>query len=179
MLLRTWRAVTIVLAALMLSLTSAHVLELPQKLAYDAEMYAAVNGSLYRSFASVGAFYTLASIGMALGLVVLVRGRGPTYRFTLAGAVCLLVAFGIWLTVVAPVNWEIARTDPGSVTAAWSRLRQRWELGHVAGFIATLAAFSLLVLSVIVETPRRPFVCVSRARPRQAAPRRFGSLGRG
>jgi hypothetical protein len=142
------------------------VLELPQKLAYDAEMYAAVNGSLYRYFAPVGAFYSLASIGMALGLAVLVRGRGPAFRWTLAGAVCLLVAFGIWLIAVAPVNREIARTDPAAVAAAWSHLRLRWELGHVAGFVATLVAFGLLVVSVIVETPRRPFVCISGARPR-------------
>lgn len=34
--LRTWRFITIMLAALALTLTSAHVLELPQKMQYDA-----------------------------------------------------------------------------------------------------------------------------------------------
>jgi len=164
MLVRIWRVVTLVLTALMLTLTSAHVLELPQKLAYDAPMYAAVNGTLYRSFASVGAFYTLGALAMALGLVFLVRRRGATFRWTVAGAACLLLAFVTWLVVVAPVNWEIGRMAPEAVPGAWIRLRQRWELGHVAGFIATLAAFSLLVLSVVVETPRRPFVSVSRVR---------------
>ena len=44
-------------AALSLTMTSAHVLELPQKMQYDAHMYAAVNTTLYRYFAIVGGFY--------------------------------------------------------------------------------------------------------------------------
>ena len=44
--LRTWRFITLLLAALALTLESAHLLELPQKLQYDAQMYAAVNGTL-------------------------------------------------------------------------------------------------------------------------------------
>ena len=46
-----WRFITIVLSALALTMTSAHVLELPQKMTYTAEMYAAVNTTLYRYFA--------------------------------------------------------------------------------------------------------------------------------
>jgi hypothetical protein len=54
---------------------SAHVLELPQKLRYDAAMYSAVNTTLYRWFAIVGAVYQLGSIVLAAVLTVLVRGR--------------------------------------------------------------------------------------------------------
>jgi len=51
MFLKIWRCITIVLAALALTMESAHVLELPQKIQYDAQMYAAVNTTLYRYFA--------------------------------------------------------------------------------------------------------------------------------
>jgi hypothetical protein len=57
MFLRAWRFLALVLAALALTMTSAHVLELPQKMRYDAELYAAVNTTLYRHFATVGAVY--------------------------------------------------------------------------------------------------------------------------
>jgi len=75
----------------------------------------------------------------------------------LAGALCLLLAFGTWLTVVAPVNGEVSealQAAPASVPAVWMRLRTRWEYGHVAGFIVQCVGLSALILSVLVETPK-------------------------
>jgi hypothetical protein len=156
MLLRVWRFLTLVLSALALTMTSAHVLELPQKMGYGAELYAAVNTTLYRQFAIVGGVYTVGSIVAAAVLVVLVRRRPLAFAWTLAGAACLLLAFGSWLTLVEPVNREIAdamRVSPASVPALWMRLRARWEYGHAAGFVIQLAGFCALLASVLVETP--------------------------
>ena len=69
MLVSAFRFITILLAALALTMESAHVLELPQKMQYDAHMYAAVNTTLYRYFAIVGGVYQLGSIG-----------AGPSWR---------------------------------------------------------------------------------------------------
>jgi hypothetical protein len=156
--LRVWRSITLLLAALSLTMESAHVLELPQKLLYDPAMYAAVNGSLYRYFAIVGGFYQVGSIVAAAILVVLVRRRRPSFQWTLAGAVCLLSAFGIWLAVVQPVNAEVAgalRSAPDSVPDLWMRLRARWEYGHAAGFVVQLLGLAALIVSVVIETPVR------------------------
>lgn len=156
MLLRAWRFVTLLLTALTLTLTSAHVLELPQKMAYDADLYSAVNTTLYRHFATVGAVYTVGSIVAALVLVYLVRRRRAALAWTVAGTICLLLAFGSWLVLVVPVNREIAealRTAPDSVPALWMRLRTRWEYGHAVGFVVELAGFCALLASVLVETP--------------------------
>lgn len=156
MLLKTWRFLTLLLAALALTAESAHVLELPQKMAFDAAMYAAVNGSLYRWFAIVGGAWQLGSILAAALLVFLVRGRRPSFRWTVIGAVCLALAFGVWLSVVAPVNAEIEKTlqaAPASVPARWMQLRGRWEYGHVAGFVVQLLGLSALLVSVLVEVP--------------------------
>ncbi|HEY7141989.1 MAG TPA: hypothetical protein VIE44_17980 [Methylomirabilota bacterium] len=155
MLLKVWRFLTLLLAALALTMTSAHVLELPVKMRYDTQFYTAVNGSLYRYFALVGAVYTLGSIITALVLVFLVRSRRPAFRWTLAGATCLLLAFGSWLVLVLPVNLEIAevlRRVPGSAPAVWARLRPRWEYGHAAGFVLQLSGFSALAVAIISET---------------------------
>ena len=159
MLLWGWRFSTLLLAALALTMESAHVLELPQKMGYEAQLYSAVNTSLYRYFAIVGGAYQVSSIVAAVVLVFLVRQRRAAFRWTLAGALCLLLAFGIWLAVVAPVNSEVAgawRSTPESVPALWMQLRHRWEYGHAAGFVVQLVGFSALVLSVLLETPKDP-----------------------
>jgi hypothetical protein len=159
MFLKTWRGITIVLAALALTMESAHVLELPQKMHYDAQMYTAVNMTLYRYFAIVGGAYQVGSIVVAAVLAFLVRRRRPSFGWTLTGACYLLLAFGIWLAVVAPVNSQVAavwRSAPESVPAVWMQLRNRWEYGHAAGFIVQLVGLCALVLSVLVETPQSP-----------------------
>ena len=157
MVLRWWRFLTLVLAALALTMESAHVLELPQKLQYDAQMYSAVNTTLYRYFAIVGGVYQVGSIVVAAVLTVLVRKRRPSFGWTLAGTLSLMLAFGIWLTVVAPVNSEVAealRLMPETVPAVWLRLREQWEYGHAAGFVVQLVGYCALVISVLVETPK-------------------------
>jgi len=158
MLLKIWRCMTIVLVALALTMESAHVLELPQKMQYDAEMYSAVNTTLYRYFAWVGGFYQVGSIVATAALAFLVRARMPSFAWTVVGAVSLVLAFGIWLTVVAPVNGAIAETlqlAPESVPSMWMALRYRWEYGHVAGFVVQLVGLSAIVLSVVIETPEQ------------------------
>ena len=68
-----WRFVTLVLAALALTMTSAHVLEMPQKMSYSAELYAAVNTTLYRYFAIVGGSYQIGGIISAWILTALLK----------------------------------------------------------------------------------------------------------
>jgi len=155
--LRVWRFITLLLTALALTMESAHVLELPQKMQYDAQMYTAVNTTLYRYFAIIGGVYQVGSIVAAAVLAFLVRRHRPAFAWTVAGAACLLLAFGIWLVLVSPVNSEVAealRSAPASVPSLWMRLRDRWEYGHAAGFVVQLVGLAALVISVLVETPR-------------------------
>jgi hypothetical protein len=151
------RFFVVLLAALALTMESAHVLELPQKAAYGARMYAAVNTTLYRYFAIVGGSYQVTSIVLAGALVMLLRRRGSTVRWTAAGFGFGLAAFVVWLVVVQPVNADVGETlrqgaDPA---AAWSRtLRQRWEFGHVAGFVLQVCGLSALIVSLLIDEER-------------------------
>jgi membrane associated rhomboid family serine protease len=156
MLLDTFRFIALVLAALALTMESAHVLELPQKLQYSAEMYAAVNSTLYRYFAIVGSAYQIGAVLAAGLLAFFLRRHRRVYRWTLAGAVLLLLAFVTWCSVVAPVNSEIEQAtlmDPDSVAQLWMGLRNRWEYGHAAGFVLQLAGFCALVISLLIDRP--------------------------
>jgi formate hydrogenlyase subunit 4 len=157
MALRICRFITLLLAALSLTMESAHVLELPQKMQYDARMYASVNATLYLYFAIIGGFWQVSSIVMAAILVYLVRKRHPAFTLTLVGALCLLAAFAVWLIVVEPVNSQIGQAmqaSPGTVPELWMQLRARWEYGHAIGFVLQLIGYCALLLSVVAETPR-------------------------
>jgi hypothetical protein len=137
-------------------MTSAHLLEMPQKMQYGAAMYSAVNTTLYRYFAIVGGAYTMLGILCAAVLAFLTRHRSPAFRWTVAGLVGLALAFVSWLLLVQPVNNRIAAAvaaSPGSVAALWQTLRDRWEFGHATGFMLQLLGFSALLVSVLIETP--------------------------
>lgn len=152
--LQTCRFITLVLAALGLAPGVAHVLELPPKMHYDAELYAAVTSTLYRLFGSVGAAFQIGAILMAAVLTFLVRGR-PAFRRTFFGTLGLVLSLVLWTALVAPVNaqWlEVIQSAPAAVPAAYLRLRPRWEYGHVAACAAWFTGFSLLILSVLTET---------------------------
>jgi hypothetical protein len=160
MVLKLWRVVTLLLAALSLTAESAHVLEMPQKLAYDAKMYTAVNATLYKYFAIVGGSWQVSAIIAAGLLAVATRGRRPAYGWTVTGAGLLLAAFMVWAAAVAPVNGTIADAigqQPASVPGLWMDLRNRWEYGHAAGFALQLLGLSALVISVVLETPRHAY----------------------
>lgn len=151
-----WRFLTLLLSALGLTLGAAHALELPPRMAYDAQLYAAVTSTLYQLFGSVGAVVQVGSLLAAAILTAMVR-RLPAFRLTLLGTLGLALSLVLWALLVAPVNAEwlqVMQTAPQAVPEAYVRLRPRWEYGHLAAFAAWLAGYSLLLLSVLTA-PRR------------------------
>src|SRR3982750_1696421 len=148
---RGLRFVVLLLAALTLSMETAHVLELPQKMRYSAELYTAVNSTMYRYFALVGGPLTVLTLLSGGALVALLRGD-PTYRWTLVGVALYFIAFGVWLAAVNPVNSTVADAaakDPASLPALWARLQARWEYGHATGFVLEFFGFASLLWSVL------------------------------
>jgi hypothetical protein len=151
-----WRFLTLLLAALGLTLGAAHALELPPKMGYDPRLYAAVTSTLYQLFGSVGAVVQVGSILAAAILTILIRRR-PAFRLTLLGTLGLVLSLVLWAILVAPVNAEwlqVMQTAPEAVPEAYARLRPRWEYGHLAAFAAWLAGYTLLLLSVLMDPQR-------------------------
>jgi hypothetical protein len=151
--------VTILLAALSLTMESAHVLEMPPNMQMDLTFYTAVNGTLYRYFAIVGGVYQVGSVLASALLAWRLRRCGAArFRWTLAGALLLAAAFVVWGLVVAPVNQIVAAANdraPATLPAVWSELRPRWEWGHAAGFAIQLAGFSALVAGLLAPVSKR------------------------
>jgi hypothetical protein len=152
----TLRFPTLLLAALGLAPGAAHVLELPIKMQYPPDLYASVTSTLYALFGSVGAVIQVAAVLFAFLNAYLVRGTA-TFRMALSGALGLGLSLVLWGALVAPVNsaWADAlNTTPQSVASIYAQLRPRWEYGHVAAFVAWLAGYCLLQLSVLRDARR-------------------------
>jgi hypothetical protein len=160
MAIRRLQFIALLLAALTLTMESAHVLELPQKMQYTPELYSAVNSTMYRYFALIGGPLTVLTLLSGAALVVVLRHE-PGFRWTLAGVASYFLAFAVWLAVVQPVNSTVAKAfaeDPGSLPQVWTTLRARWEYGHLAGFVLELFGLASLLWSVLADR------AVSRAR---------------
>lgn len=153
--LTIWRFVTLLMVGLGMAMGAAHVLELPQKMQFSPELYAAVNSKLYRYFGIAGAVLTVGGIASSAILMWMVRGR-PSFPLTTAGTLCLALSLVLWLALVAPVNNHIAellRLSPSTVPDVWMRLRDRWEYGHVLVFLSWLLGYCFLQLSILREVP--------------------------
>jgi hypothetical protein len=156
MLLKLWRLMTLVLAALTLGLSFAHALERPAKMGYDPALYITLQRTLYSEWRPphIGGDVEPAAIGAMILLLFGVRRRHPAFLLTLLATVALLIAFPVvffWL--VEPVNRVFRVAEPFSPPANWLVLRERWEMGHTIRFVLQLVAFSALSASVVAETP--------------------------
>jgi len=155
--IRTWRFITLMLASFSLSLSMTHLLELPQRMRFDQQLWVKVTvfENLYRLFGSVGAVFEITAILTAIGLAFLVRKRGSTFYWTLGGAILLVLAFVSWIMFVAPMNAEFAKWLTTPIPADWTRYRDQWEYAHAVNAFVKIMGLSLLLISVLVETPKK------------------------
>lgn len=154
MLIRSWRFVTILLVALLLGLSFAHVLELPAKMQYDAALYITLQKTLYVAWGppNVGGILEPAAILATVSLAFILRHKRPAFWLTLGAGVALLLAFPvIFFVFVAPANEAFLSATTASVPANWMELRTNWETGHAIRFVLQLVALGLLTLSVLFE----------------------------
>lgn len=154
---RIVRFASLLLSAFALATTAAHVLELAPKMGLDLELYARVNGSLYRTFAIVGGAAIVAAIASSAAAAFLLRRRGGApFRWAAAGAALIAAAFVSWIALVAPVNARVAAAAPAERPALWRDARPRWEYGHAVGFALHLLGFAALAWSALSDAARAP-----------------------
>jgi hypothetical protein len=164
MFLRTWRFITIILAALTMAMGFCHTLELSAKMNYDASLWTTIQQSLYWGFGHIGGYIEAATVFVATPILTfLVRQRRPAFGWTLAGTVFLLLAFVVFLLFTEPMNREIFQWTPQSVPADWIRVRNQWEYSHATRFVLQLIGLGALLISVLVETSTEHFHSRDRA----------------
>ncbi len=153
---------TVFLAAIALSLSLAHALELPGKLRLDKSAYLAVQQIYYPGFTLGGVGEGL-SMPAALALLVVTPAGTTRFWWTLAGFVALVAMHAAYWILTHPVNkFWLRDTELGgagarfftigsrgpSGAASWLALRDRWEYSHVVR--AALAAAGLVALTVSI-----------------------------
>ncbi|NDJ17942.1 DUF1772 domain-containing protein [Myxacorys almedinensis] len=158
--IQTWRFITLLITSLSLSPSMAHLLELPQRMKFDQQLWVRVTvfENVYRFFGSVGAMFEIGAILAAIVLTTLVRKHHSVFYWTLAGTLFLVLALVSWILFVAPMNAEFAQWLTNPVPANWTRYRNQWEYAHAINAVIKLLGLSLLVISVLIEIPRKKTV---------------------
>jgi hypothetical protein len=142
------------LTALGLAPGASHLMQLPVKMGYTAEMYTAVTSTLYSWYGLVGGVIQVAAF-VSVAVLAFRAWRLPGGGLAAASAAALLASLLLWGFVVGPVNaaWMgAANLSPEQFAVVHDGMRARWEYGHVAAFIAWFTGWFGLVATVT----RRP-----------------------
>jgi hypothetical protein len=141
-----WSLPSVIVAALSLGPSFAHVLEaVPRLTVWPPELWrdATVFNAQFEYFAIVGAPLDVGVVIILAILTYLASGERRTFRLVLAAALLYAAALATWLLWVAPVNAVLATWEPGPIASDFATVRDRWETGHMAvaafkfiGFIA-------------------------------------------
>jgi hypothetical protein len=149
-----FRTVVMLLSGLTMGLTFAHVLELPQRLEYDAELWFALTrpNALYRYFGVVGGPIEVAAVLGTIMLAAVLRHHRPSNRLAAVAALFHSTALATWIAVVAPANGAIGEWGDRGIPPDWETWRLRWESGHALSFVLLTVGFCVLVVTLLRES---------------------------
>jgi hypothetical protein len=141
------------LSGLTMGLTFAHVLELPQRLRYDAELWFALTrpNALYRYFGVVGGPIEVAAVLGTIMLAVVLRHQRSSNHLAAAAAVFHSAALAAWVTIVAPANAAMGEWGSRGIPPDWQTWQIRWESGHALSFGLLSVGFCVLVVAMLRE----------------------------
>ena len=150
MISRAHQITALTLTALGLAPGASHLLQLPVKMGYTAEVYTVVTSTLYSWYGLVAGAIQVAAL-ISVAMLAWQARRLPGGGLAAASAGALLASLLLWGFVVGPVNatWAGASNlSPEQFSVAHDALRARWEYGHVAAFIAWFVGWVGLVTSL-------------------------------
>lgn len=151
MAVRTVQFLAIVIAALALVPSGAHLAALPSKIVLPQADYFTVQG-IYRGWALLGLLWPAAIIANT-SLAILVRAQAAPFRLAVLGALCFVLALAVFFIWTQPANQ--ATRNWTAVPETWDTLRRQWEYSHAANTVIVFAALCLTVLSVLSWRPGR------------------------
>jgi hypothetical protein len=161
--LQALQVAALLLAAVAVTASLAHALELPGKMRLSKDAYLAVQQIYYPGFTMAG-FGEVAAIPVTL-VLALMTPRGAAFWLTLGAFLALSCGHALYWLVTHPVNnfWledfalsgasrsffafgarEIDRSD-------WTALRDRWEYSHVARSVCMVLGLALLAMAATIR----------------------------
>ena len=154
--LKAWRAITIVLTALLVSLCFAELWDVRARLEMQAANWLyAMNTRGFVLDASAGPLLQIAAVGAAFVLLGMVRDDARSFWWSLATAATLLVAFVVWWALLYPVEMRLSNITPTSLPANWESLRLRWEVAQGVRAALAITALCMLTISTLMARPSK------------------------
>jgi hypothetical protein len=149
MAVKTLLFASIVLVALSMGPTWAHLLEMPAKLTLSRSDYFVVQ-QIYRGWAWSGVFI-FSALASTSALAVLSRGEGMLGRAAAASAACIVSALVVFFAYTFPANQATANWT--LIPDHWTTLRRQWEYAHAAEALLYFAALLLLAGGASLQRP--------------------------
>ena len=156
----SWQAllatVAVVVAALSLGPSFAHVLEAPPRLfLWSPELWreATVFNGQFAFFATVGAPLDIMAVLLPAILTYVARKDPTLFRCALATLLFYAAALAAWSLIVAPVNAVLATWQPGPIPADFDAVRRRWETGHMVVAGLKFTGLVLLTWGIVTNRP--------------------------
>jgi hypothetical protein len=145
MALRLIQFLAIILTALALVPSGAHLAALPNKMAMEQADYFAAQ-QIYNGWALFG-IILLGALAANLAHGIVLRKLGQSFGYALASLLFIaasLVIFFVWTfpTNQATNNWTV-------VPENWNELRSQWEYSHAANAVVTFAALVCVAIAVL------------------------------
>ena len=140
--LRVIWTISLIFTVLAFGASSAHLLELYNKLKLSKADYLTVQ-QIYRGWAFLGIDIVLAFISI-LFLTIKIRSLRGSFMLCLSAAAFILLSLAIFFIFVFPVNQ--VTNNWTSLPDNWEELRLQWEYAHAVN--AVIYFFSVIVLGI-------------------------------
>jgi hypothetical protein len=136
---------SIMLVAIAMAATWAHLLEMPAKMTLSREQYFTVQ-QIYRGWAWLGVviFVALASTS---ALTVLARPDQAIVWAAAAPTACMVLALVVFFSYTLPANQATANWTV--IPDNWARLRSHWEYAHATEAFLYFAALLFLAAAAV------------------------------
>jgi hypothetical protein len=163
---QAFQILTVLLVAVALASTLAHVMELPGKLRLSKESYLAVQSIYYPGFTVAGGIGEFGGIIATFVLTMLMPAGTAQFWLTLGALLALLAMHAVYWALTHPVNnfwlkdvqlqgfsagffsFGLSKHGNDAQALDWTALRDRWEYSHVLRAGLALLGFILLVTAV-------------------------------
>ncbi len=150
MVVRSLQFAAIVLSALALVPSGAHLAALPNKIDLAQTDYFIVQ-NVYSGWAMFGAVW-FAALAANVALAIGVRAEPAPFRLATGAALCFVAMFAIFFMWTLPANQATANWT--ALPEHWRTLRRDWEFSHAVNAVIAFCALCLCVLSTTMW--RRP-----------------------
>ena len=142
----------VVISALALIPSGAHLAALPNKISLPQAEYFTVQG-IYQGWARLGLLWPSAIV-INVSLAIAVQSQSAPFWLALLAALCFVVMLVIFVIWTLPANQ--ATHNWTTVPANWEPLRQQWEYSHAVNTAIVITALCLTTLSVLSWRPPGP-----------------------